>query len=92
MFCYCVCSLGFEVLSLCVLLGFEVLLLCAFGFGKMEVAASEALYRSWPSIHHRDDGNRIRKNTGTSTLVANYLLLSFSFLWNKTEELAVLTQ
>lgn len=88
MFCYCVCSLGFEVLSLCVLLGFEVLLLCAFGFGRMEVAA---LYRSWPSIHHRD-GNRIRKNTGTSTLVPNYLPLSFSFLWNKTEELAVLTQ
>ena len=43
MFCHCVCSLGFEVLSLCVLLGFEVLLLCAFGFGKIEVAASEAL-------------------------------------------------
>lgn len=91
MFCHCVCSLGFEVLSLCVLLGLEVLLLSAFGLGKMEVAASEALYRSWPSIHHRD-GNRIRKNTGTSTLVANNLPLSFSFLWNKTEELAVLTQ
>lgn len=91
MFCHCVCSPGFEVLSLCVLLGFEVLLLCVFGFGKIGVAASEDLYRSWPSIHHRN-GNRIRKNTGTSTLVANYLPLSFSFLWNKTEELAVLTQ
>lgn len=91
MFCHCACSLGFEVLSLCVLLAFEVLLLCVFGFEKMEVAASEALYRSWPSIHHRD-GNRIRKNTGTSTLVASYLSLTFSFLWNKTEELAVLTQ
>lgn len=74
------------------LVGSEVLLLCVLGFGKMVVAASEGCTVAGPPFTTLRDGNRIRKNTGTSTLVANYLPLSFSFLLNKTEELVVLTQ